>query len=271
MFKIFLCHRTNDSRYAASHIYQELAETYGDENVFEYNDGMPAGVDFRQHVVTQLQQMQVFVPLIGANWLDSKDENGLIRLQQHDDPVRIEVETALKIPKLRILPVFLDSITCPDRSKLPPEIAGIIDISAIHIGYKPDELKKGVTRLIEQIRTEGINPRPDPDPEIKRIKNELLLLEAEKVAMEAELKKRNIRQLIAKIGIAVSIVFFLLAVENAGSDVPPALIIGIILLVIAIIWLRKYNTKKTKTELTAIEKEILAIKSRLIALEGKGR
>jgi hypothetical protein len=204
MFKIFLCHRTSDAGYAAPHIYQELAEVFGEANVFEYNDGMPAGVDFRQHVIVQLQQMQVFVPLIGANWLDCRDGNGQPRLHQFDDPVRIEIETALNIPTLRILPVFLHGIQSPDKSKLPPSLAGILDRSAIHIGQKPDELKKGVARLIEEIRSAGIHPRPDPVPAIKKLKNELLQLEAAKKEQEEGLKKKNTMHLIAKIGIVLS-------------------------------------------------------------------
>jgi hypothetical protein len=271
MFKIFLCHRTSDAGYAASHIYQELAEVFGEGNVFEYNDAMPAGVDFRQHVIDQLQQMQVFIPLIGGQWLDSRDERGELRLMQSDDPVRVEIETALNMPTLRILPVFLHGISSLPKSKLPINMARLMDISAIHIGQKPQELKQGVTRLIEAIRTAGIHPRPDPHPEIKKLKTELLQLEAAKVEKGKVYKGNRIRWISASIAIPISILLILFAIgsENEDSMFFP-LIAGIICLIVGIRWYKKYNPKKLKAELDAIEKQVLAVKSRLIALEGKG-
>lgn len=269
MFKIFLCHRSSDAGYAASHIYQELTEVFGEGNVFEYNDAMPAGVDFRQHVIAQLQQMQVFVPLIGPQWLDCRDDNGALRLMQFDDPVRVEIEAALDMPTLRILPVFLHGIASLPKSKLPPSMARLMDISAIHIGQKPQELKKGVTRLIEAIRTAGIHPRPNPNPEIKKLKTELLQLEAGKKEKEQELKRRSIRHLIAKIGIAISIILVISTGDYEGDGFPPMLIVALPLFAFAIIWYRRYHPKKTKAELDTIEKQILTVKSRLIALEGK--
>ncbi len=269
MFKIFLCHRSSDAGYAASHIYQELTEVFGEENVFEYNDAMPAGVDFRQHVIAQLQQMQVFVPLIGPQWLDCRDDNGAPRLMQFDDPVRVEIEAALDMPTLRILPVFLHGIASLPKSKLPPSMARLMDISAIHIGQKPQELKKGVTRLIEAIRTAGIHPRPDPNPEIKKLKTELLQLEAVKKEKEGGLKKKNIMHMIAKIGMALSIILLLAAAGSGEENGESLLIFGIIVFIVAFIGYRRYHPKKAKAELDTIEKQILTVKSRLIALEGK--
>lgn len=269
MFKIFLCYRTTDAGYAAPHIYHELTEVFGEQNVFEYNDAMPAGVDFRQHVIVQLQQMQVFIPLIGAEWLDCRDENGELRLQQFDDPVRVEIETALNIPTLRIIPIFLDGIAAPAKSKLPIGMAGLVDKSAIHIGQKPQELKKGVNRLIEEIRTAGIPPRIDPTPEIKKLKTELLQLEAEKKEKEDGLKKKNILHMAAKIGFVISAIIALASIgneENGGG----LFFFGVVLFILSFIAYRRYHPKKTKAELDAIEKQILAVKSRLIALEGKG-
>jgi TIR domain len=271
MFKIFLCHRTSDAGYAASHIYQELAEVFGEGNVFEYNDAMPAGVDFRQHVIDQLQQMQVFVPLIGPQWLDSRDERGELRLMQSDDPVRVEIETALNMPTLRILPVFLHGISSLPKSKLPINMARLMDISAIHIGQKPQELKQGVNRLIEAIRTAGIHPRPDPNPEIKKLKTELLELEAEKKTKENILVDCRRKWIAACIAMPLSLGILVNILDPESRDTFAFLIlICIIVFVIAFRWYKKYNPKKNKAELDTIEKQILTVKSRLITLEGKG-
>jgi hypothetical protein len=268
MFKVFLCYRTSDAGYAAPHIYHELAEVFGEGNVFEYTDAMPAGVDFRQHVVQQLRQMQVFLPLIGAQWADCRDDNGELRLHQPDDPVRIELETALQTEKLRIIPIFLNGIACPSKTKLPPSIAPLFDRSAIHIGLKPVEMRAGVNRLIEEIRTAGIRPQPDPNPEIKRLKNELLRLEAAKQETEKAYADNRRKWIAACIAMPLSVIILLsiAGIENNDAIGVP-IIACIVVFIIAFRWYRKFNPKKIKAELDIIEKDILNTKSRLIELE----
>lgn len=270
MFKIFLCYRSSDAGYAAPHIYQELAEVFGEVNVFEYNDAMPAGVNFRQHVIVQLQQMQVFIPLMGAHWLDCPDENGQPRLLQFDDPVRVEIETALNIPTLRILPVFLHGIPSPSKSKLPASIADIVDRSAIHIGLKPNELKNGVIRLIEEIRTAGIHPRPDPNPEIKKLKNNLLELEDQLAEKQSIYSRRNRKWNNALIVLPLCVItaFACVLIQTDVSLV--VFFFSALLFFIAILVIIFVRPKRIRKEVLDIKKKIAAIKSRLIALEGKG-
>lgn len=269
MFKIFLCHRTSDAGYAASHIYQELAEVFGEENVFEYNDAMPAGVDFRQHVIAQLQQMQVFVPLIGPHWLDCRDEHGELRLMQFDDPVRVEIEAALDMPTLRILPVFLAGIASLSKSKLPPSMARLMDISAIPIGQRPQELKKGVNRLIEEIRMAGIHPRPDPNPEIKKLKNDLLELEDQLAEKQSTYSRRNRKWNNALIVLPFCVItaFACVLIQTDVSLV--VFFFSALLFFIAILVIIFARPKRIRKQVLDIKKNIAAIKSRLIALEGK--
>jgi uncharacterized protein YqgV (UPF0045/DUF77 family) len=269
MFKIFLCHRSSDAGYAASHIYQELTEVFGEENVFEYNDAMPAGVNFRQHVIAQLQQMQVFVPLIGPQWLDCRDDNGAPRLMQFDDPVRVEIEAALDMPTLRILPVFLHGIASLPKSKLPPSMSRLIDISAIHIGQKPQELKKGVNRLIEAIRTAGIHPRLNPNIEIKKVKNELLELEdliAEKQFIYLRKRKRRNTALIS---LPISIITFFVCLFTQSDTLYFLCLLSLLVFFISLLGFILSNPKRIKKHISDTKKMIITTKSRLIELEGK--
>lgn len=267
MFKIFLCYRTSDAGYAASHIFQELAEVFGEENVFEYNDAMPAGVDFRQHVIDQMQQMQVFVPLIGPQWLDCRDDNGELRLMQFDDPVRVEIETALNIPTLRVLPVLLHGIPSPPKSKLHSSIATLMDKSAIHVGLKPIEMKAGVTRLIEEIRSAGIYPRPDPNPERRKLKNDLLEWEEELVEKQDIYRNRKRIKNTSLIALPLCVITsFVLSI--VGSEVAILLaFISFFLFITAILILVLSRPKKIKRQILDIKKKIAAAKSRLIELE----
>ncbi len=62
--------------------------------------------------------------LIGKQWLSAANERGP-RLQQPDDPVRFEIETALANKELRIVPITIDGAEPPPDSALPPSISSL--------------------------------------------------------------------------------------------------------------------------------------------------
>src|ERR1043166_645452 len=131
MPKIILSYRRSDSDAIAGRIRDKLVSHYGDETVFMDIDSIPFGLDFREHVKTALERNDILIAVIGPKWL-GLDADGRPRINEETDPVRIEVETALKrgIP---VVPVLVGGGTMPSPSLLPKELQDLAFLNAAHI------------------------------------------------------------------------------------------------------------------------------------------
>jgi hypothetical protein len=73
-----------------------------------------------------------FVALIGRQWLTVTDENGQRRLDNADDAVRLEIQTAFD-QKIRVIPILFQGATMPSAAALPPEIGKLSRLNAMDI------------------------------------------------------------------------------------------------------------------------------------------
>src|SRR5688572_28807869 len=92
---IFISYRRADSAEVTRTLYDNLVIRYGRENVFKDIDSIPPGVHFRQHIAKALANCRVLTAVIGEGWLEARDHNNRRRLDDVDDYVRLEIETAL--------------------------------------------------------------------------------------------------------------------------------------------------------------------------------
>ena len=74
--KIFINYRRDDSGGTAGRLHDRLAQTFGRKNLFMDVDNIPAGVDFVEYLPSQVAACDVFLAIIGPNWLDAKDGDG---------------------------------------------------------------------------------------------------------------------------------------------------------------------------------------------------
>jgi formylglycine-generating enzyme required for sulfatase activity len=95
-----------------------LAQHFGEEAVFFDVDSIPLGCDFHHFLTEQVRACQVLVAVIGRHWLDITDEHGQRRLEQDDDFVRIEVQTALQ-RNIPVVPVLVEGAIMPRATQLP--------------------------------------------------------------------------------------------------------------------------------------------------------
>ena len=73
--KIFINYRRDDSAGTAGRLHDRLAQTFGRNNLFMDVDHIPAGVDFTEYLHNQVAACDVFLAVIGPDWLDAKDIN----------------------------------------------------------------------------------------------------------------------------------------------------------------------------------------------------
>jgi len=130
--KIFINYRRDDSIGTAGRLNDRLAQTFGRNNLFMDVDNIPAGVDFVEYLQSQVAACDVFLAIIGPNWLDSKDDDGRRRFDNPDDYVAIEIAAALA-RKIRVIPVLVDGARTPKADKLPDSVKPLVRRNAVEI------------------------------------------------------------------------------------------------------------------------------------------
>lgn len=116
--RLFLCYRRADSATVVDPLHARLSERFGAGNVFRDVEDIQLGGDFRQAVRRALARCDVFLLVIGPRWLEIRDDEGARRLDDADDPVRIEVESAIA-RGLLVVPVLVGGARMPRSDQMP--------------------------------------------------------------------------------------------------------------------------------------------------------
>lgn len=148
---IFIGYRRDDTVDVAGRIYDALARTFGARRIFKDVDNLRPGAHFGDYIKTVLPQCRVFLALIGPNWLEARDERGARRIDDANDWVRIEIETALTTPRLDVVPVLVNGARMPKADELPASLRGLVERHAATIRRDPD-FHDDVRRLSDALR-----------------------------------------------------------------------------------------------------------------------
>ena len=149
MGKMFVSYRRADSGVVCGRLTDSLRGVFGADSVFRDVSNIPGGVDFRSSVNDALSQSQVVIALIGPSWATVTDEAGRRRLDNPDDPVRVEIESALQ-RRVPILPVLVLGAHMPPAQVLPPAIAQLSFLNAYELHDDP-LYQTEIQRLIQGI------------------------------------------------------------------------------------------------------------------------
>jgi hypothetical protein len=112
-------------------IYDRLVSHYGEKSIFMDIDNIPFGVDFRTHIQQSLLESDILLAVVGAGWT-GVGSDGLQRITMEDDPVRVEIETALQ-NDIAVIPVLIDRAEMPGVAKLPPTLASFPFLNGIPV------------------------------------------------------------------------------------------------------------------------------------------
>jgi hypothetical protein len=124
MINIFISYRRDDSAGYTGRLTDSLEALVGSGNIFRDVEDISPGDNFVKAIEQNLQRAKVLLIVIGQNWLTAKDGQGLLRLQNPKDFVRLEIETALRLGH-QIIPVLIDDALMPSPEELPESIAPI--------------------------------------------------------------------------------------------------------------------------------------------------
>ena len=146
--QIFISYRRDDSAHAAGRLYDRLRQHFGKDRIFMDIDTIELGVDFARRIEDAVSLCDVVLVLIGKDWLHVGDSEGRMRLDDHDDFVRLEISTALE-RDIFVIPVLIDGATMPSEHDLPDALAKLSRRNGIPLDHA--RFDSDVDRLIEAL------------------------------------------------------------------------------------------------------------------------
>lgn len=138
-FHIFLNYRRDDAPDAADRLRDALLgvgreEGFAEDQVFMDIDTIEPGVDFREVIRTAVGSCDVFIAVIGRQWLNVVDAKGRRRLDNPADFVRLEIEAALgREDLIYIVPVRVQGAEMPSPEELPDGLQDFAHRNAIKL------------------------------------------------------------------------------------------------------------------------------------------
>ena len=135
-FRIFLNYRREDSSGHAGRLYDSLRHgdgpRFGKEQIFMDIDTLAPGANFRRVIEEAVGSCDVFVAIIGRQWLKVVDSNGRRRLDNARDFVRLEIEAAIA-RDIPVVPALVQGAEMPREEELPEEFQALLDRNAVEL------------------------------------------------------------------------------------------------------------------------------------------
>jgi TIR domain len=146
---IFISYRRSDSADIAGRIYDRLVEEYGRASIFKDVDSIPLGTDFKEYLDRKVSECNFLLAVIGDRWLDASDEAGKRRLEDPQDFVRVEIESALE-KNIPVIPLLVRGAKMPMAENLPVGLRRLVYKNGIPIRPDPD-FHRDMDRLISAL------------------------------------------------------------------------------------------------------------------------
>jgi uracil-DNA glycosylase family 4 len=135
MSRIFINYRRVDSEGYVGRLYDHLVQHFDPQDIFIDVNSIEPGADFIQALENAVAACDIFIAMIGPQWLTAADENGQRRIDQWNDFVRIEIASALKQNKL-VIPVLVGRAKMPAPKDLPEDLQALARRNAIELSHQ---------------------------------------------------------------------------------------------------------------------------------------
>lgn len=149
--RIFVSYRHSSSSAFAGRLFDRLSHRFGRDSIFYDIASMSYSTDFRDRVKQCLEVSDVVLVVIGPDWTGASDAGR--RIDDPNDPVRVECEAALNLKKA-ILPVYHETNQLSEDHALPPPLSQLLYLHSLHMSVGCDfdaHMRRLCDELIEII------------------------------------------------------------------------------------------------------------------------
>ncbi|MGA7788335.1 MAG: toll/interleukin-1 receptor domain-containing protein, partial [Xanthobacteraceae bacterium] len=152
--KIFINYRRGDDPGNTGRLFDRLQDVFPPQQLFLDVDNIAPGLDFVGVLNERVGECDILLAVIGRTWVEARDAAGNRRLEDPDDFVRIEIESALNQDK-RVIPVLVGDAPMPRPEDLPTALRPLARRNAVrltHERFRADT--QGLIKALQQALTE---------------------------------------------------------------------------------------------------------------------
>jgi hypothetical protein len=154
--KVFISYRREETAGHAGRLYDAIGARFGERNVFMDVDLAP-GIDFVEQITEAVGACDALLVVMGPTWATTLDDRGHARLADPNDFVRLELETALRRPDVRVIPLLVAGARMPDPDDLPESVRTLARRNAL--GLSDLRWRDDVRRLVSTLDELRKGPR----------------------------------------------------------------------------------------------------------------
>ncbi len=136
---------------------------FGEELIFRDKEAIEGGVSWKEHVLEEIDEDSALLVLIDKDWADARDARGQRRLEDDDDPLRLEIADGLK-DGATILPVLLENAQMPGADELPTELRPLADLNALKL--RDGDWHYDLDRICKTLEKAGFQPIASHKPSL---------------------------------------------------------------------------------------------------------
>src|SRR6266566_7417916 len=146
--RVFINYRRDDTAGEAGRLYDALIARLGKGSVFMDVNAIRPGADFSEVITRAVGSSDVLVTVIGRDWLGENNAGAPRRLDDPQDLLRLEIQTALK-RNIGVVPVLVQGAQMPRADQLPRSLAKFAGRNAFELSHV--RWQQDVERLITSL------------------------------------------------------------------------------------------------------------------------
>lgn len=160
MNRIFISYRSADGTKDASRLADDLGDVFGAEQVFLDRHDLRGGGSWRVAIDNAIGNRPVVLLLLTPAFFGARHDDGRLRIDDADDPVRGEIESAIAAGAT-LIPLRVDGAPMPSADTLPVPLRTVTDWHALPL-RTDDWSDVDLPRIVADIETLGV-PRTAPE------------------------------------------------------------------------------------------------------------
>lgn len=156
--RVFISYRSSDGADKATALARDLDALFGDAQIFLDKDDLPAGLPWREEIAKEMQTRPILLVLVTPHYLGAVDANGARRIDEADDPARLELADALAANAL-VVPLMCDGVSAtPAASELPAPFDQLVERTWRHL--RAYDWREDLGRLAADLEAMGLQRCP---------------------------------------------------------------------------------------------------------------
>ena len=154
MNRIFISYRSADGTKDASRLADDLGDAFGAEQVFLDRHDLRGGGSWREAIDNAIGKRPVVLLLITPAFFGARHDDGHLRIEDADDPVRGEILTAIAAGAT-LMPLRVDGTPMPTADSLPESLRTVTDRHALPL-RTDDWSALDLPRIVADIERLGV-------------------------------------------------------------------------------------------------------------------